>query len=189
MTDGEGGENRFGGSLLKICIVVVILLALVALCIYVSIPKSSPQTGTHPSPTSTSSTNSAHQEDSTTKDTTTSAQTQPSSKDILDFESAFNTTDPTERLELLKKVATAQYIEKEYSATSIDVSKLVVQVNRTTSTFSVEKDPQGAFCEVTTHVSLESFRNGKQVASYSAPQHTTVWVNTKTGWKVASEER
>ncbi len=189
----QRGEGRFGGFPLKICLVVIAVAALIGACVYVSIPKSSPQApvgSTETSrPAASSTPSSTLKEDTPTKNSDQSSKAQPSKDEVWDFETAYNTTDPTLQLALLKKVATAQYIDREYSATSIDYNNLVVRVNRSLSTYSIVKDPQETYCEVITTASLESFRNGKHVASYNAPQHTTLWINTSEGWKVAFEKR
>ena len=185
----EGGGNRFGGFPLKLCLMVLGISALVALCVYVSIQKSLPGMSTSSSPVASPTKSSQYQEDVPSKDEDLSSQAKPSVNEIWDFESAYNTVDPTEQLKLLQKVATTAYIDSEYSATSIDVNKLIIRVNRKMGSFSVEKGPQNAYCVVTTIASLESSRDGKLVASYSAPSHTTVWINTKAGWRVASEVR
>jgi hypothetical protein len=189
----EGGGKRFDGSFLKICLWVLAIGALVALCVYVTILKSSSQAHVNSSPTTSATSTQSDQEkdpeESFSLNRGNSSKAQPSKDEIWDFETAYNTTDPVEQLKLLKKIATAQYIDKEYSATTIDFHKLVVKIDRTTSTFSVQTDLQNSYCEVTTNASLKSFRNGKFVASYPAPKHVTVWINTKDGWKVASEKR
>ena len=192
---GERGGSRFGGFSLKICLGIVLAAMLVGACIYVSIPKSSAQvpvgsTATAaPTASPRSTPGTSLKEDTPTHNSQVSSEVQPSQDEIWDFETAYNTTDPKLQLSLLQKVATQQYIEKEYAPTTIDYKGLVVKVNRSSSTYAVVKDSQGAYCEVTTTAALESYRNGKRVASYTAPPHTTLWLNTQQGWKVASEKR
>ena len=167
---------------------VIGVVGLAAICVWVTINNSSPQKDVSSPPSATSSPSRPGHDETRDVNEDISDTDQPSADEIWEFETAYSTADPGEQLKLLKKVALPQYIDTEYSAVTVDVNELVVQVDRKTSSFSVQKDIENAYCYVTSKVNLNSFRNDEHVLAYSI-EHTTMWVNTKSGWKVASEVR
>lgn len=184
----EQEDGHFNGArLLRICLIVVGIGGLVALCIWVTVqrPSQFPEAEASPTPSPTSI---IGEDDTLETIEGLSDSKQPTDAEIWAFETAYVTADPAKQLELLQKIATPQYISNEYSATSIDVDELEVKVDRPTSSFAVERDSQNTHCFITSFLNLNSFRRGEHVLSYSI-QHTTIWVNTKDGWKVASEMR
>jgi len=188
MSSGGEGRSFNGGLLFKTFLAVVGIGGLVAACIWVTVQKPTLSTDADSSPTASSTPTVIGEDDTPPVYEDISPANQPTDEEVWAFETAYVTADPAEQLPLLEKVATPQYISDEYSAVSIDVDKLVVEVDRLTSSFSVQKDPDNTHCFITSNLNLNSFRNGELVLSYPI-QHTTVWVNTLEGWKVASEVR
>jgi hypothetical protein len=190
MSNNGGAERVNLGLLLKVSLAVLGIGALLALCIWVTVQKpSSPadvtvSTSTDPSAAPTI----IGEDDTPPMYKEISEAEQPTDEQIWEFETAYVTADPAEQLPLLEKVATPQYISSEYSSESIETNGLVVEVDRLTSVFSIEKDRDKTHCFVTSHLNLNSFRNNEPVLSYQI-KHTTLWVNTLEGWKVASEVR
>lgn len=182
-----GEERRFDRALLfKICLMTVVLGGLLALFVWVSVQKPSQPSFIE---TSSTPTRTVVEDDNVLEKVEGASEaTRPKDDQIWDFETAYVTPDPVKQLELLEKIATPQYIANEYSANSIDVDKLVVRVDRRTSSFSIVKGSQNTYCLITSKLNLTSFRDEKLVLSYSI-QHTTMWINTHDGWKVASEMR
>jgi len=187
MSSEEG--RRFNGSLfLRTSLAVLVLGGLVALCIWVTVAKPFQNPDAKASPTASADPLVVGEDDTPPVYKDISGANQPTEEQVWAFETAYMTVDPAKQLPLLEKVATAQYISEEYSAVSIDVDGLVVQVNRNTSSFSIEKDSENTHCFITSNLNLNSTRNGEPVLAYSV-QHTSLWVNTPEGWKVASEVR
>ena len=186
-SEGEGSSFN-GGLLFKTFLAVVGIGGLVAICIWATVQKPTSATDVDASPTASSTPVVIGEDDTPPVYEDISEASQPTEEEVWAFETAYVTADPAEQLPLLEKVATPQYISEEYSSVSIDVDKLVVEIDRRTSSFSVQKDSENTHCFITSNLNLESSRDGEPVLTYSI-QHTTVWVNTLDGWKVASEVR
>jgi len=184
----EDGWQLNRARLLKRCLAVAFAGGLVALCIWVTVQKPSLSTGAETSSTPSPVPTVAGEEDALEKPKNISKLPQPTDDEIWAFETAYVTADPTEQRKLLEKVATPQYISNEYSTTSINVDGLEVKVDRTTSSFSIQRDSENTHCFITSTLNLNSFRNKELVLTYSI-QHTTIWVNTRDGWRVATEVR
>jgi hypothetical protein len=167
---------------------IMVVVGLAALCVLVTLLMASSNKDNSAPPPATPSPSSTGHDDTRAVNEEISDTDQPSADEIWDFETAYSTADPADQLALLEKVALPQYIDAEYTAVTIDVNNLVVRVDRKTSSFSIQKDIENAYCYVTSKVNLNSFRDDQHVLAYSI-QHTTMWVNTKDGWKVASEVR
>lgn len=108
----------------------------------------------------------------------------PTVDQIWVFETAYNTPNALLRSELLTSVATAQYIEANRDE-SVSVFSISVEVNRDESVIEeVAVNELGIACVVVTNTVI-NVSEGGATQKVALPKHTSYWINTPEGWKVA----
>ncbi len=115
-----------------------------------------------------------------------SGEPRPSDELIWQFEQAFYTPDPLEKESLLALVATPQYIEAYRDDEPDRTDGATVEVVPNEVIVTVSKDL--LTCVVETTANLRLSRNGEVYLEYLAPTHSTFWINTPEGWRVAQEQ-
>ncbi len=112
---------------------------------------------------------------------------QPTNEQILAYEQAYFTPDPVQRETLMKPLATDQYLTEELSREPAKYEGIEVRVVPVeTEIQSVTVGDTRFTAYVVTQVFLETVRDGKVVNQFSGPRHSSVWVNTEDGWRVAT---
>lgn len=118
----------------------------------------------------------------------TSAEKQPSEEQVWAYEEAYNTPDPTKRAELLVPVANEQYLSESNTALPDQTNGLTVEIVQSESKIiQLDVSDDRFTCLLVTEVTVTTSRDGVHVATYTLPEHGSVWVNTVAGWRVTRD--
>lgn len=186
MTDRHGGFIRIKFGYVLAAIVATILVIVIVSTLTRQSNKASVSIPTH-SPTVSSSTSATpFAEDSSLPDSSDlSDLPEPTKYQVWQFETAYNTPDPKVRNELLKGVATQQYLSANRDSFS-KANSAVVTIDKNQSKMTVVVDDTRTSSYVVTYVVLNVSESGVSETTTLAP-HGSFWINTSDGWKVARE--
>lgn len=111
----------------------------------------------------------------------------PSEEQIWAYEQAYFTVDPARREELIRPLATEQYLADDLSREPTRFEGIEVNVVIEESRLVDRSVSSNQFtCTVVTSVFLETVRDGETVNRFQGPQHMSAWVNTVDGWRVVT---
>lgn len=194
MTPSSGRGFHINPPRLDVVVLIVVTVVLIVFAVWVSFPKDknthsatsqSTDRPTISAPVQTTPPDD-QQEDYGGLNRDISKLEQPKEAQAWLFLLAVNTPEDNERLALMKKVATQQFIVNDYVKNMNNVHGLVATINRNVSTFTFECDSLSGSCVMTANYSVVMTRDGKTVNTIGPLQSKSLWINFKDGWRVAS---